>query len=153
MRHVCPQSTMAYRVRVTDTGASGELARAPETASAPVTADVIDCSADGGVPCASGSGHYAGQFVCSLNGALPFMGSLDVTLAEQASGASLGVTGLLDGLAYATTPSAYSPIGPALVNGTWHLETTPAILTCDGTWNAKLESGPGLASAVDAGSD
>jgi hypothetical protein len=47
MRHVCPSSRTTYSVTVTDAGASGEFARAPETTQVPLTADVIAC-VDGG---------------------------------------------------------------------------------------------------------
>lgn len=47
LRHVCPGSTTKYSVTVTDTGASGEFARAPQTTQVPLTADVIACF-DGG---------------------------------------------------------------------------------------------------------
>jgi hypothetical protein len=42
-RQVCPSSSTRYSVKVTDTGSTGELARAPQTAGAQVTADVLTC--------------------------------------------------------------------------------------------------------------
>jgi len=42
-RQVCPASSTNYSVKVTDTGTSGELARAPETVQVPLTADVLTC--------------------------------------------------------------------------------------------------------------
>jgi hypothetical protein len=47
-RQVCPTSDASYFVKVSDTGSTGEFARAPETAKATLTADVIACP-DGGV--------------------------------------------------------------------------------------------------------
>jgi hypothetical protein len=47
-RRVCPDSNTSYSVTVTDTGSTGELAHAPETATAAITADVTACP-DGGV--------------------------------------------------------------------------------------------------------
>jgi hypothetical protein len=46
-RTVCPTSTTAYRVKVTDTGSTGEITRAPQTVEVPLTAAVLACS-DGG---------------------------------------------------------------------------------------------------------
>jgi hypothetical protein len=46
-RQVCPTSSTSYDVNVTDTGTSGELARAAETVQVPLTANVIACP-DGG---------------------------------------------------------------------------------------------------------
>ncbi len=46
-RHVCPASSTSYSVKVTDTGTSGELARAAETVQVPLAANVIACP-DGG---------------------------------------------------------------------------------------------------------
>jgi hypothetical protein len=49
VRKVCPTSTTSYTVTATDTGMSGEVVRAPETARAFLTAKVIACP-DGGSP-------------------------------------------------------------------------------------------------------
>jgi hypothetical protein len=50
---MCPASNASYFVDVSDTGSAGELARAPATARATLTADVVAC-ADGGVVPSSG---------------------------------------------------------------------------------------------------
>jgi hypothetical protein len=42
-RDVCPTSSTAYRVKVTDTGSTGEIARSPQTVEVPLTADVLAC--------------------------------------------------------------------------------------------------------------
>jgi len=47
-RRVCPTSSTKYSVKVTDTGTSGEFARAPETVQRSVTADVVACPDGGG---------------------------------------------------------------------------------------------------------
>ncbi len=47
VRTVCPTADTAYSVRVTDTGTTGELARAAQTADASVTARILECL-DGG---------------------------------------------------------------------------------------------------------
>ncbi|MGH7438687.1 MAG: hypothetical protein ACRENE_23615 [Polyangiaceae bacterium] len=49
-RQVCPLSSTSYRVSVTDTGTSGELARAPQTAQASLDAHVTACPDGGGNP-------------------------------------------------------------------------------------------------------
>jgi hypothetical protein len=46
-REVCPTSSTAYRVRVTDTASTGEIVRSPQTVEVPLTADVLECP-DGG---------------------------------------------------------------------------------------------------------
>jgi hypothetical protein len=46
-RHVCPTSSTSYSVKVTDTGTSGELARAAQTVQVPLAANVVACP-DGG---------------------------------------------------------------------------------------------------------
>jgi hypothetical protein len=46
-RQVCPTANASYRVNVSDTGASGELARAMQTVQASFKADVLACP-DGG---------------------------------------------------------------------------------------------------------
>jgi hypothetical protein len=48
-RRVCPAATTSYRVSVTDTGStSKEFPRAPQTVTAPLTANVVSCPVDGG---------------------------------------------------------------------------------------------------------
>jgi hypothetical protein len=42
-RQVCPTSNATYRVTVTDTGTSGEIARPPETAAASLAASLLTC--------------------------------------------------------------------------------------------------------------
>lgn len=54
-RHVCPASSTSYSVKVTDTGTSGELARAAQTVQVPLEANVISCP-DGGVADAGAGG-------------------------------------------------------------------------------------------------
>jgi hypothetical protein len=50
-RRVCPTADTSYRVSATDTGIpGGEVPVPPKTASAALTADVLDCPPDGGVP-------------------------------------------------------------------------------------------------------
>ena len=49
-RHVCPTSSTAYRVTVTDTGTSGEFAQTPETVQVPLTANVLACPDGGDAP-------------------------------------------------------------------------------------------------------
>jgi hypothetical protein len=46
-RHVCPTASTNYSVKVTDSGSSGEFARAAETVQVPLPAHVIACP-DGG---------------------------------------------------------------------------------------------------------
>jgi hypothetical protein len=75
IRQVCPTSITSYSVKVTDTGTSGELARAPETIQVPLATNAIAC--DGGVPvCEDGGpsggtpapGHYVGSVYCPPDG-------------------------------------------------------------------------------------
>jgi hypothetical protein len=47
-RHVCPTASTSYAVTVTDTGVTGELARAAQSVRVPLEANVIACP-DGGV--------------------------------------------------------------------------------------------------------
>ncbi len=48
-REICPKTTTAYLVSVTDSGStSGEFARKPRTVTAPLTASVTQCPLDGG---------------------------------------------------------------------------------------------------------
>lgn len=47
-RTLCPRADAVYSVKVTDAGATGEVARPPQTASASVTADVLTCPDGGG---------------------------------------------------------------------------------------------------------
>jgi hypothetical protein len=49
-RKVCPRSDAHYDVKVSDTGTSGELARASQTVDVPLTADVLTCQDGGGAP-------------------------------------------------------------------------------------------------------
>jgi hypothetical protein len=50
-RRVCPTAKTDYEVTVTDEGVtSGEIRRAPQTVTAPLTANVIACPADAGAP-------------------------------------------------------------------------------------------------------
>jgi hypothetical protein len=193
-RHVCAAADATYRVKATDTGTSGELARAPETVEASLAATVVDCSGDAGVPCAAGAGRYGGQFTCLLEGAVPFVGGLEVTLAGEPTSGALAVTGRLDGSSFSTPFTAdlagtldcstgdfsarvengvvqnglsvpflsdfagtmaasYSPVGPALVNGTWNLQTDPAFVTCNGTWSAEFQGADVDGGAPDAAGD
>jgi hypothetical protein len=57
VRQVCPTAGRGYSVKVTDTGASGEIPRPAQTAKASITADVLACP-DGGTrgPSDAGSG-------------------------------------------------------------------------------------------------
>ncbi len=48
-RHLCPTSTTSYRVKVSDTGTTGELARPSQTVQVPLAASVIACP-DSGTP-------------------------------------------------------------------------------------------------------
>jgi hypothetical protein len=59
-RSLCPTSDTNYSVRVTDTGTTGELTRAAESVSVPLTADVLVCPDGGGGACAPGS--YTGTW-------------------------------------------------------------------------------------------
>ncbi len=52
-KQICPASTTRYAVTVKDTGSSGEIARAPQTARASVTAEVLACP-EGGLSDAGG---------------------------------------------------------------------------------------------------
>ena len=49
-RMVCPTASTSYAVKVTDTGSSGELARAAQTVQVPLTADVLACPDGGAAP-------------------------------------------------------------------------------------------------------
>jgi hypothetical protein len=84
-RQVCPTASTNYSVRVTDTGMSGELARAPETVQVPLTANVLACP-DGGA--AGGSAQDGG---CDGGPLAPlrkgWTGSLPETLAIDVHGA------------------------------------------------------------------
>jgi hypothetical protein len=55
-RRVCPTSTTSYRVRVSDTAVTGELARPAETVQVPLAANVLACPAPAGGGDAATSG-------------------------------------------------------------------------------------------------
>jgi hypothetical protein len=75
-RKVCPTSSTDYSVKVTDTGNVGESSRPPDTATASLTADVLNCpdassSACGDAGSPGGgvrSGHYVGTVYCPPEG-------------------------------------------------------------------------------------
>jgi len=54
-RQVCPTSSTAYAVQVSDTASTGEFARPSESVRVPLTANVLACP-DGGIADASGDG-------------------------------------------------------------------------------------------------
>jgi hypothetical protein len=94
-RTLCPRSDTSYAVTATDTGTTGELGQAPQTARASVTADVIACpegATDGGAP---DGGDAAGSVACDLDGSLPATTSWTVEVdalgsqRDLAGGASL----------------------------------------------------------------
>jgi hypothetical protein len=99
-RHVCPTSSRSYSVTVTDTGTSGELARAAQSTQASVTASVIACP-DGGGPGDAGGGVDAGPGAKLASVTVP--GTADVWLAGQPSGASIADT------TYGSTASDVAP--------------------------------------------
>ena len=76
MRQFCPTSSTNYNVKVTDTGTSGELARAPETVQVPLAANVLACPDGGLLACSDGggagpgvlSGRYTGTVYCPPDG-------------------------------------------------------------------------------------
>ena len=77
-RSVCPTVNSTYSVTVTDTGSSGELAQAPQTARASLAADVQLCP-DGGAPPGD----------ASVIGEVTVPGISDIWLAGQPDGSSL----------------------------------------------------------------
>jgi hypothetical protein len=85
-RQICPTSSTNYFVQVTDTGTSGELARAPESVKVPLTANILACPDGGTVACDGGfgagvnvpaSGHYVGTAYCPPDGGVVSFPSLD----------------------------------------------------------------------------
>ncbi len=93
-RHVCPTSTTSYSVTVADTGTSGELAHATQTAVASVTAEVIACP-DGGDSADAGPGAKLAEVTVP--------GTADLWLAGQPAGASIADT------TYGSTASDVAP--------------------------------------------
>jgi hypothetical protein len=60
-RHVCPSSSTSYKITVTDSGyRSPEFSQDPQTVEASVTANVLDCSRDGGSGGSMGTDAGAG---------------------------------------------------------------------------------------------
>jgi hypothetical protein len=103
-REVCPTASTNYRVKVADTGSTGEIARAPETVEVPLTADVLSCPDGGEALCEEGgpmasfaSGRYVGTVYCPPDGGVVSFPSLDgggtvtgtLTMDLTVSGASV----------------------------------------------------------------
>ena len=95
-------------MKVTDTGTSGELARAPETVQVPLTANVLACPDGGLLACRDGggagsgvlSGRYAGTVYCPPDGGVVNLPTADggvansgtVTLDLSVHGTAVGGT-------------------------------------------------------------
>jgi hypothetical protein len=71
-RHFCPAASTQYGVDVTDKGTTGELARAPETVKATLTADVVACPDGGAAPTDAGAAQCSSLRDVSPSGANPY---------------------------------------------------------------------------------
>jgi hypothetical protein len=105
MRKICRSPSTNYTVKVTDTGTSGELARAPETVQVPLTAKGLACPDGGLLACSDGggagsgvlSGRYAGTVYCPPDGGVINVPTTDggqnsgtVTLDLSVNGTAVG---------------------------------------------------------------
>jgi hypothetical protein len=79
-RQVCPTSSTSYNVKVTDTGTSGDLVRAPETVQVPLTANLLACPDGGeaGVSPTQDGGCDGIQLATGWTGSLPETLAIDV---------------------------------------------------------------------------
>jgi hypothetical protein len=97
-RQVCPTSSTSYRVKVTDTGSSGEFSRAPETTQVSLAASVIACPDASVSACGAGGsapmpGHYVGSVYrppdggvlspAALDGGQPTTAAITIDLATN----------------------------------------------------------------------
>jgi hypothetical protein len=102
-RHVCPTVSASYYLTVSDTGTSGEFARAPETAQASLTAEVIACPDGGAILDAAsdegGSGDGSSGTSpggpadgggCIDPGAAPWSGCMTVSVGQEAMPSAFG---------------------------------------------------------------
>ena len=115
-RRVCPTSSTSYQVQVSDTGLTGELARAAETVDVPLTADVIACP-DGGMrdagAAADADAADAGGS-CVDPGDAAWSGCVTATVGSLAQSSGFGAW-------CASTPSGGTP-------GTWTVCLPRALL-------------------------
>jgi hypothetical protein len=92
-RQVCPTSSTSYSVKVTDTGTSGELARAPETVQVPLTADVLVCPDGGAAPSDSGASGCVTLLESSVSG--PLTGTGAITCSPSGESGAYGALATL----------------------------------------------------------
>jgi hypothetical protein len=137
-RQVCPTSTTAYSVKVTDTGSASEFPRPPESVQVGLAANVLACPDGGeaGVSPAQDGGCNGNQLATGWTGSLPETLSIDVHGAATyfENGASLPagkyrleyVNGCMEWGQYALgwhwtidTPAEYpgGPLGQCLLVG------------------------------------
>jgi hypothetical protein len=114
-RTVCPTSSTSYSVKVTDTGTTGELARAPESVRVPLKANVIACP-DGGTSGAGGcdagvaalpDGTYSGTYKSAGLGGAQGLGTLSMKVTEG-PGSQLSVSLTADVVGVLHTDAALS---------------------------------------------
>jgi hypothetical protein len=86
-RHVCSLSSTHYSVAVTDTGTTGELGRAAQTAKSSVAASVMSCPDSGGGGRGDSGGLDATNATVLAHVTVP--ATTDIWLAGQPTGAAL----------------------------------------------------------------